>query len=123
MPSLAASLPAAEPRYDDPAVRLAVVARSAARALEPREVAERITAFEAPDLRRYLQTLRLAKACLESLQLLATAKLVGISAAHDLGRAGVDEMPDQIEAVIRDCDLAVEIERIKTALTIWESCR
>lgn len=120
MPSLAAPLPAAEPRYDDPAIRLAAVARSAGLPLEPREIAERTTAFEAPELRRYLQSLRLAKACLESLQLLATAKLVGISAAHGLGTSGVDELPDQIEAVIHDCDLGAEIDRIETALTIWE---
>lgn len=112
---------------DDPAIRMhpaaravSILRRPAGRRLSPSEIAERTTAFEAPELRRYLQSLRLAKACLEGLQLLATARLVGISAAHRLGRTCVDELPDQIEAVIHDCDLAVEIARIETALTIWE---
>jgi len=120
MPSMAAIPPATEPRHDDPAIRLSVVARKAGRPLEPQEIAERITGFEVPELCRYLEALRLTKACLESLQLQAAAKLVGLSAAYGLGACGVDELPDQIDAVIQDCDLAAEIERIETALNIWE---
>lgn len=120
MPSVAASLPAAEPRYDDPALRLITVARNATRPLESHEIAERISGFELPELLRYLQALRLTKACLESIQLLVGAKIAGVSSSHGLGDPDVDSLADMIEAMIHDSALAAEIERIETAIDIKE---
>lgn len=88
------------------------------RQLEAHEIAERIARSETQALLKYLQQLRRVKACLESVALLAKAELVGVSEQYSLGRSDVDGLPDCIDAIIHDCGLAGEIERIDAALSI-----